>query len=137
MRVLPILLSAALTITTAVVTTPAAQAADGSCTTGTRTEASVPKTKPVGKLVVAIDRTAHTASACFYRVGEAKNAPADLYVEIDGPAEHALTGPAHYNAGGGFAGPAAVAHPKGSCVVASGWIKWKGVKHQTSKVTVC
>jgi hypothetical protein len=137
MRVLPILVSAALTITAAVVTTPAAQAVEGSCSVGTLTEESVPKTKPVGQLVVALDRTARTASACFYRVGDARGAAADLYVEITGPAERKTQGPAHHNTVGGYAGPVAVAHPTGTCVTASGWIKWKGVKHKTSGLRVC
>ncbi len=137
MRVLPVLMSVALTITTAVVTTPVAQAADGSCKTGTLNETLVPKTKAVGKLVIAIDRTARTASACFYRVGEARGGNAELYVDIDGPTEHDLQGPAHYNSIGGHAGPVTVAHPRGTCVTAGGWIRWKGVKHATSKVKVC
>ncbi|MEO6089520.1 MAG: hypothetical protein ABIQ18_41065 [Umezawaea sp.] len=137
MRILPLLLSAALTITTVVVTPSAAQAADGSCTTGTRTEENVPKSKPVGKLVVAVDRTTHTASACFYRVGEATGGLAELYVEIGGSTERRVQGPAHYNNIGGYAGPIAVAQPKGTCVVAGGWIRWKGVTYQTSKMSVC
>jgi hypothetical protein len=133
MRVLPVLLSAALTITTAVVTTPAAQAS-GSCTIGTITEKKVPASKSVGKLVVAIDRLARTASACFYRIGEASGGDAELYVEISGPSEYGVQGPAHYNGVGGHAGPITV---PGTCVTASGWIKWRGTKHETHKVNVC
>ncbi|MET9630456.1 hypothetical protein ABZX92_23595 [Lentzea sp. NPDC006480] len=137
MRVLPILLSAALTITTAVVTTPAAQAVTGSCSVGTLTEESVPRTRPVGRLVVAVNRTARTASACFYRVGEATGAAAELYVEITGRAGRQTQGPAHHNSIGGYAGPVAVVQPTGTCVTASGWIKWKGVKYETSNLKVC
>jgi len=137
MRILPLLLSAALILATVVATPSAAQAADGSCTAGTRSEQSVPKTNPVGKLVVAVDKTNRTASACFYRVGEAAGGLADLYVEISGSTERKVQGPAHYNTPGGHAGPVTVTQARGTCVLAGGWIKWKGATFQIPKSSVC